>query len=184
MNDFSFVCLQLFTWMNLFSRVRETPRLVYIFSAMNYIQNVLFSSINITFFIGCGKFIWKIPISTAAASSPCNHLPLLKCILLPTSFAISATNSVGTGTQNPGFGCLLYCTMYDFHDSTDIFVNPSFFHFVPKSHPKLALKTGIWVPKFAYDLPEFKIRPWDNIAIIHTWSMEHMCITIFAKKCQ
>ena len=34
-----------------FSRVRETPRLVYIFSEMNYIQNILFSSI-ITFFIG------------------------------------------------------------------------------------------------------------------------------------
>ena len=26
-----------------------------------------------------------------------------------------------------------------------------------------------------FDFPEFKIKPWDHIAIIHTWSMEHMC---------
>ena len=52
-------------------------------------------------------------------------------------------------------------TMYDFHDSTDIFVNPSFLPFcVPKRHPELvALKTGILVPKVAYDLPKFKISP-------------------------
>jgi hypothetical protein len=50
--------------------------------------------------------------------------------------------------------------MYNFHDSTDIFVNPSFLQFVPKiRHPELALKTGILVPKVEYDLLEFKIRP-------------------------
>ena len=37
---------------------------------------------------------------------------------------------------------------------------------------KLDLKTGILVPKVVYDLTEFKIRPWDHIAIIHTWRME------------
>ena len=50
-------------------------------------------------------------------------------------------------------------TMYDFHDSTDIFVNHHFCHFVPKRHPELALKTSILVPKVAYDVPDFKIRP-------------------------
>ena len=35
-----------------------------------------------------------------------------------------------------------------------------FCHFVPQQrHPELALKTFILVPKVAYDLPEFKIRP-------------------------
>ena len=53
--------------------------------------------------------------------------------------------------------------MYDFHDSTNIFVNPSFLNFVPKMHPE-----HILVPKVAYDLPEFKIRPRYHIAIIHT----------------
>ena len=38
------------------------------------------------------------------------------------------------------------------------------------------------VPKVAYDLPEFKIRPKDQIGTIHTWSINHMCITIFAQK--
>ena len=61
-------------------------------------------------------------------------------------------------------------TMYDFHNSTDNFVNPSFLPFcTPKRRPELALKTGILVPKVAYDLPEFKIRPGDrsdHIAII------------------
>ena len=59
-------------------------------------------------------------------------------------------------------------TMYDFHNSTEIFVNPLFLLFcTPKTLlPELALKTGILVPK---DLPEFKISPWDHIAtIIHT----------------
>ena len=49
--------------------------------------------------------------------------------------------------------------MYDFHDSTDIFVNPSFLPFCTQKAPELALNTGIFVPKVAYDLPEFKIRP-------------------------
>ena len=73
-------------------------------------------------------------------------------------------------------------TMYDFHNSTDIFVNLFFCHFVLERHPELALKTDIVVPKVAYDLPKFKIGLWYNIAIIHTWSMEHICITRFAKK--
>ena len=60
------------------------------------------------------------------------------------------------------------CTMYDFHDSTDILVNPSFLPFCTQNNPELALKTGIFVPKVTYDLPEFKIRPQDHIAIIHT----------------
>ena len=78
---------------------------LYFLSGMNYFQNVSFSSI-ITFFYWMWKFIWKIPILTAAASSsPCNHLPLLKCILLPTSFVISAT-SEGMGTQSPSFWVL------------------------------------------------------------------------------
>ena len=34
-----------------------------------------------------------------------------------------------------------------------------FCYFVPKRHTELALKIGILVPKVAYDLPEFKIRP-------------------------
>ena len=51
-------------------------------------------------------------------------------------------------------------TMYDFHDCTDIFLNPSFGHIiVPKMYPELALKTGILVANVGYDLPEFKIRP-------------------------
>ena len=51
-------------------------------------------------------------------------------------------------------------TMNDFHDSTDIFVNPSFLPFCTQNrHPELSIKTGILVPKVAYDLPEFKIRP-------------------------
>ena len=51
--------------------------------------------------------------------------------------------------------------MYNFHNSADIFVNPLFLSFLPKMHPELALKTGILVPKVAYDqdLPEFKSRP-------------------------
>ena len=49
--------------------------------------------------------------------------------------------------------------MYDFHDAIDIFVNQSFF----------ALKTGILVPKVAYDLPEFKIR-----YKVHTWSISYV----------
>ena len=50
-----------------------------------------------------------------------------------------------------------------------------------QSDPKLALKTVILVPKVANDLPEFKIRPWDHIAIIYTWSTEHYKI---CHKCQ
>ena len=44
--------------------------------------------------------------------------------------------------------------MYDFQDSTDIFVNPSWI-------PELALKTGILVPKvtYEYDPTELKIKP-------------------------
>ena len=38
----------------------------------------------------------------------------------------------------------------------------------PKSYPVLALNTGILVPYFAYDLPEFKIRPWDHIGSYNT----------------
>ena len=50
--------------------------------------------------------------------------------------------------------------MYDFYNSTDIFVNPSFLPIcTQKAHPELALKTGILVPKVAYDLLEFKIKP-------------------------
>ena len=51
--------------------------------------------------------------------------------------------------------------MFNFHDSTDIFVNPSFLPFCTRQmlHPELALKPGILVPKVACDLPEFKIRP-------------------------
>ena len=71
-------------------------------------------------------------------------------------------------------------TMYNFHDSTDTFVTPTFLQFCTQK----ALKTGILVPKVAYDLPEFKIRPWYHRAIIHNWSMEHMCIARFAQKCQ
>ena len=58
----------------------------------------------------------------------------------------------------------------------------NFCNFVPNRHPELALKTSILVPKVAYDLPEFKIRPKDQIGTIHTWSINHMCITIFAQK--
>ena len=54
--------------------------------------------------------------------------------------------------------CTYELTMYDFHDSTDTFVNQSFLPFCTRL-PELALKTGILVPKVAYDLPEFKIRP-------------------------
>ena len=67
------------------------------------------------FFIGCEKFIWKIPISTAAASSsPCNHLPLLKCILLPTSFAISATSVKEWVPKARVSGYLQYCRLTGF----------------------------------------------------------------------
>ena len=42
-------------------------------------------------------------------------------------------------------------TMYDCHDSTDIFVNLLFLFLLPKRLPELALKTvGILVPKVAY----------------------------------
>ena len=75
-------------------------------------------------------------------------------------------------------------TMYNFHDSTDIFVNPSFLPFCTQKAPWISSKKGILVPKVAYDLPEFKIRLLDHIAIIHAWSMEHMCIKRFAQKCQ
>ena len=44
-------------------------------------------------------------------------------------------------------------TMYDFYDSTDIFVNPLFLPFCTQKDSELALKTGILVPKVAYDLP-------------------------------
>ena len=62
--------------------------------------------------------------------------------------------------------------MYDFHDSTDIFVNPSFLPFCTRQmlHPELALKPGILVPKVAQDISKFK--------------MEHMCIIRFSAKCQ
>ena len=59
-------------------------------------------------------------------------------------------------------------TMYDFHDSTDIFVNQSFLPFCTQKAPKGTLKTGILVPKVAHDLPKFKIRSQDQISIIHT----------------
>ena len=61
--------------------------------------------------------------------------------------------------------------MYDFHNSTDIFVYPSFlpFFYSQEHTTEIALKTGtILVPKFAYVLCEFKTRPWHHIAIIHT----------------
>ena len=51
-------------------------------------------------------------------------------------------------------------TMYIFHDSTNtLYYSQHFCNFVPKRHLELALKTDILVPKVAYDLPEFKIRP-------------------------
>ena len=77
--------------------------------------------------------------------------------------------------------------LYDFQNPTDIFVNPLFLSFCSqRAHcdTELALKTGILVPKVGYDPSEFKISPWDHIAIIDTWSIEHMCITRFAQKCQ
>ena len=51
----------------------------------------------------------------------------------------------------PIFYILYTYTMYDFNDSTDIFVNPSFLLFLPNAYPELAPKTGILVPKVAYD---------------------------------
>ena len=51
--------------------------------------------------------------------------------------------------------------MCDFHDSTDIFVNPFYFGilYLKGIIPELALKTGILVPKVEYDLSKFKLRP-------------------------
>ena len=53
--------------------------------------------------------------------------------------------------------------MYDFHDSNDIYENPSFLPFFTlKGHPNLALKIDIWVPKrctYNNDFNGFKIIP-------------------------
>ena len=59
-------------------------------------------------------------------------------------------------------------TMYDFHDSTDIFVNPSFLPFCTQKAPWISSKKQLsWCQKLQ-DFPEFKIRPWDHIGSYNT----------------
>ena len=90
----------------------------FIFFQQWIISKTFFSQALLHFFIGCEKFIWKIPISTAASSSPCNHLPLLKCILLPTSFAISATSVKEWVLKARVSGYLQYCRLTRFFQKT------------------------------------------------------------------
>ena len=92
----------------------------FIFFFQLWIISKTFSQALLHFFIGCEKFIWKIPtISTAAASSsPCNHLPLLKCILLPTSFVISATSVKEWVPKARVSGYLQYCRLTVFFQKT------------------------------------------------------------------
>ena len=80
-------------------------------------------------------------------------------------------------------------TMYDFHDSTDIFVNPSFLPFCTQNEPWICFKsadswnppaTGILVPKVVYDaFLNSKLVPQK----LYT-PEAYVCITRLAQKCQ
>ena len=81
------------------------------------------------------------------------HLKIIKTVLHSTHLHLVTESSVNRNHY------VRFSLIYWIHH---------FCHFVPKRHPELALKTGILMPKVAYNLPEFKIRPTDHIAIIHT----------------
>ena len=85
-----------------------------------------------------------------------NNIEKMKLKLHSSHYSI--TSEYKQYNKKKAFNRKLQTTMYDFHDFTDIFVNPSFLPFCTQKAP---LKAGILVPKVAYDLPEFKIRPWE-----------------------